>query len=202
MHDEERRKAGKLYSSAKLHDQKWIQGKMILDAYNNRSFGDRTEGPSLADVFAEYGEGSSIIPPFYYSQGVHIHIGKRLFANAWLMVLDEADVTIGDDVFLGPNVSIYTPIHPIDSGVRNTHLQYAKPVTIGSNVWVGGSVTILPGVTIGEGSVIGAGSVVTKDIPAGVVAAGNPCRVLRKITNEDKTYWEGELAAYQAEEQE
>jgi maltose O-acetyltransferase len=200
MNDEKRRQEGRLYSSAKLHDQKWIEAKMALDAVNQRSFGNRGGGNPLKDVFAELGEGSSVIPPLYYSQGAHIHIGDHVFVNAWLMVLDEADVVIGDHAYIGPNVSIYTPIHPLVPSVRNTGLQYAKPVHIGANVWIGGSVTILPGVTIGEGAVIGAGSVVTKDIPAGVVAVGNPCRVIRKITEEDQAYWEAEYQAYLDEE--
>ena len=200
MNDEERRVSGRLFDSGKLHDQKWMSGKGFLDTYNNRGFGTHGEEKSLADVFAADGEGSSIIPPFYYSQGKNVHIGRHFFANAWLMILDEADIFIGDNVFVGPSVSIYTPVHPYDARIRNTGLKIALPVTIGDNVWIGGNVTILPGVTIGEGSIIGAGSVVTKDIEPGVVAAGNPCRVIRRLGDADREKWEAMYEDYMAEE--
>ena len=108
-------------------------------------------------------------------------VGRRFFANFHLTILDEARVTIGDDCFIGPNVSIYTACHSTDPVERNSRREWAEPVTIGDNVWIGGSVTILPGVTIGNNVTIGAGSVVTKDIPDGVVAVGNPCRVVRNV---------------------
>ena len=117
--------------------------------------------------------------PFYCNYGKQIRVGKRFFANFNFTVLDEAPVTIGDDCFIGPNVSIYTACHSTDPVERNSRREWAEPVTIGDNVWIGGSVTILPGVTIGSNTTIGAGSVVTKDIPEGVVAAGNPCRVIK-----------------------
>lgn len=119
--------------------------------------------------------------PFYCDYGRQISVGKRFFANFNFTVLDEAPVTIGDNCFIGPNVSIYTACHSTDPVERNSRREWAEPVTIGDNVWIGGSVTILPGVTIGSNTTIGAGSVVTKDIPDGVVAAGNPCRVIKKI---------------------
>ena len=109
----------------------------------------------------------------------------RPFANTNLVILDGADVTIGDNVFIAPNVGIYTAGHPLDIGRRNAGLEYAYPIRIGNNVWIGGNVVILPGVTIGDGAVIGAGSVVTRDIPAHTLAVGNPCRPLRKIDEED-----------------
>ena len=119
--------------------------------------------------------------PFYCDYGKQIRVGKRFFANFNFTVLDEAPVTIGDDCFIGPNVSIYTACHSTDPQERNSRREWAEPVTIGDKVWIGGSVTILPGVSIGNNTTIGAGSVVTKDIPANVVAAGNPCKVLRKL---------------------
>jgi maltose O-acetyltransferase len=119
--------------------------------------------------------------PFYCDYGKQISVGRRFFANFHLTILDEARVTIGDDCFIGPNVSIYTACHSTDPVERNSRREWAEPVTIGDNVWVGGSVTILPGVTIGNNVTIGAGSVVTKDIPDNVVAVGNPCRVVRSI---------------------
>lgn len=118
--------------------------------------------------------------PFYCDYGSNIRVGRRFFANFNFTVLDEAPVTVGDDCFIGPNVSIYTACHSTDPVERNSRREWAKPVTIGDNVWIGGSVTILPGVTIGSNVTIGAGSVVVKDIPDGYVAVGNPCRVVKR----------------------
>ena len=118
--------------------------------------------------------------PFYCDYGSNIRVGRRFFANFNFTVLDEAPVTVGDDCFIGPNVSIYTACHSTGPIERNSRREWAKPVTIGDNVWIGGSVTILPGVTIGSNVTIGAGSVVVKDIPDGCVAVGNPCRVVKR----------------------
>ena len=118
--------------------------------------------------------------PFYCDYGSNIRVGRRFFANFNFTVLDEAPVTVGDDCFIGPNVSIYTACHSTDPVERNSRREWAKPVTIGDNVWIGGSVTILPGVTIGSNVTIGAGSVVVKDIPDDCVAVGNPCRVVKR----------------------
>ena len=140
-------------------------------------------------------EGVYLQGPIQFDYGVFTTIGENTYANFNFTVLDCAPVTIGDNVFFGPNVSILTPVHPICYEERNmfrkengqmTDREYAKPITIGSNCWIAGNVTICGGVTIGEGSVIGAGSVVTRDIPSGVVAAGVPCRVLREITDRDR----------------
>ncbi|MBE6248057.1 MAG: sugar O-acetyltransferase [Prevotella sp.] len=119
--------------------------------------------------------------PFRCDYGKQISIGKRFFANFNFTILDEAPVSIGDDCFIGPNVSIYTACHSTDPVERNTRREWAKPVSIGHNVWIGGSVTILPGVTIGDNVSIGAGSVVVKDIPSNTVAVGNPCKVIKSI---------------------
>lgn len=124
--------------------------------------------------------------PFYCDYGKNIRVGKRFFANFHFTVLDEAPVTIGDDAFIGPNVSIYTACHSTDPVERNTRQEWAKPVTIGNNCWIGGSVTILPGVTIGDNCTIGAGSVVTRDIPANSIAVGNPCHVIKKVMGKTK----------------
>lgn len=118
--------------------------------------------------------------PFYCDYGSNIRVGRRFFANFNFTVLDEAPVTVGDDCFIGPNVSIYTACHSTDPIERNSRREWARPVNIGDNVWIGGSVTILPGVTIGSNVTIGAGSVVVKDIPDDCVAVGNPCRVVKR----------------------
>ncbi len=136
----------------------------------------------LKGLLGAVGDDDIIInQPFYCDYGKQISVGKRFFANFHFTVLDEAKVTIGDDCFIGPNVSIYTACHSTDPVERNTRREWAEPVTIGDNVWIGGSVTILPGVTIGDNVTIGAGSVVTKDIPSNVVAVGNPCRVIKHL---------------------
>jgi len=127
-----------------------------------------------------------IEPPFHCDYGVNIHMGEGVFFNFNCTVLDVAEVWIGDRVMCAAHVQIYTATHPVHPADRRTMLEYGKPIRIGSDVWIGGGAVICPGVTIGDGTVIGAGSVVTRDIPANVVAAGNPCRVLRPITDADR----------------
>ena len=136
----------------------------------------------LKDLLGHVADDEIIVnQPFYCDYGKQIRVGKRFFANFNFTILDEARVTIGDDCFIGPNVSIYTACHSTDPVERNTRREWAEPVTIGDNVWIGGSVTILPGVTIGSNVTIGAGSVVTRDIPDNVVAVGNPCKVIKNL---------------------
>ena len=135
----------------------------------------------LSDLFGAGGESVWMQPPFYCDYGENIHLGERVFFNFNCVVLDVCRVTIGDFTLFGPAVQIYTPMHPMNAAERRL-AEFGKPVTIGSDVWVGGGALILPGVTIGDRAVIGAGSVVTRDVPAGVFAAGNPCRVIRRIT--------------------
>lgn len=140
-------------------------------------------------LFGSLGKNSWINPPFYCDYGKHIFIGDGFNANYGCVILDVGRVDIGNNVFFAPNVSVYTAGHPVHPAARGTMYEYGISVKIGNDVWVGGNSVILPGVTIGDGTVIGAGSVVTKDIPSGVVAAGNPCRVIRKITDEDLKYY-------------
>lgn len=135
----------------------------------------------LHDILGRCDDGTIINPPFLCDYGKHIRVGKGFFANFNFVVLDEAYATIGDDCFIGPNVSIYTACHSTDPVERDTRNEWAKPVTIGDNCWLGGSVTILPGVTIGNRCTIGAGSVVVTDIPDDSIAVGNPARVIKKI---------------------
>lgn len=126
-----------------------------------------------------------ITPPFWCDYGYNISIGEAFFSNYNLVILDEAAVTFGDHVFIAPNCGFYTAGHPLDATRRNAGLEYARPITVGDNVWIGASVHVMPGVTIGSNVVIGGGSVVVKDIPDNCVAVGNPCRVVRQITEED-----------------
>lgn len=148
------------------------------------------------ELFQSIGENFWIEPPFRCDYGCHISIGNNFYANYDCIIIDVCDVNIGDNVFLGPRVCIYTAGHPIDAVVRNMQLEYGKKITIGNSVWIGGNTVINPGVSIGDDVVIGSGSVVTKDIPSGVVAVGNPCRVIRKITEEDKKYWNAQADQY------
>ena len=127
-----------------------------------------------------------ITAPFYCDYGFNITIGENFYTNHNVTILDGAKVTFGDNVFIAPNCVFSTAGHPIDSEQRAKGLEIARPITVGNNVWIGANVSVLPGVTIGSSSIIGAGRVVNKDIPEGVIAAGNPCKVIRKITEEDK----------------
>ena len=142
-----------------------------IDARNRR----------IAKFFGAAGEDLLVITPMYCDYGCNTKVRKHFFANFNFTVLDEAEVTFGDHVFIGPNCSFYTAIHPIDVERRNQLLERSEPIHVGDNVWFGGNVTVLPGVTIGSNTTIGAGSVVTHDIPDGVVAVGNPCRVIRRV---------------------
>jgi maltose O-acetyltransferase len=135
----------------------------------------------MQDLLGKAGEGCSINPPFYVDYGSNIYLGDRVYMNLGCTILDCAEVRIGDGAMFGPNVQIYTATHPVDPVERASGLEFAKPIVIGKNVWVGGGAIICPGVTIGENTTIGAGSVVTKDIPANVVAAGNPAKVIKQI---------------------
>ncbi len=135
----------------------------------------------IKELIGSFGEGAFIRPPIHVDYGTYISIGERTFANYGLVALDVAQITIGADCQIGPNVQLLTPTHPVAPEPRRDKLEAAKPITIGDNVWLGGGVIVLAGVTIGDNSVIGAGAVVTKDIPANVVAVGNPARVVREL---------------------
>ena len=151
---------------------------------------DRADFETISRIVRELlgkSDGTAFInPPFYCDYGTHIEVGTGFFANYNCTMLDVGKIRIGDHVQFAPNVSIYTAGHPVHPATRNSLYEYGIDVTIGNNVWVGGNVVICPGVTIGDNAVIGAGSVVTKDIPAWTVAAGNPCRVIRQITEADR----------------
>ncbi|MEE0707904.1 MAG: sugar O-acetyltransferase [Gemmiger sp.] len=136
-----------------------------------------------------HGENVYFEPPFHCEYGKHIKVGENFYANIGCIMLDVAQITIGKNVLFGPNVSIYTAGHPIHYESRMSGYEYGVPVAIGDNVWIGGNCVILPGVKIGSNTVIGAGSIVTKEIPDNVLAAGNPCKVIREITTEDKAYY-------------
>lgn len=135
----------------------------------------------IRGLLGSCGEQFHINQPFRCDYGCNIYIGENFFANFNLTILDEAEVRIGNNVFIGPNVSMYTACHPLEPEARNTGVEWAEPITIGNNVWIGGGATILPGVTVGDNAVIGAGSVVTRDVPGNTVVAGNPAKVIRQV---------------------
>lgn len=143
----------------------------------------------VAELFGKVANNAFVNPPFYCDYGFNIEVGENFWANYNCTILDVAKVKIGKNCLLAPNVAIYTAGHPVDPDLRVAMYEYGIPVTIGDNVWIGGNSVICPGVTIGDNTVIGAGSVVTKDIPSNVVAAGNPCRVIREVTERDKQYY-------------
>lgn len=164
--------------------------RRLIQNFNNA---DRSDFDTLAKMAKEFlgksGESLFINPPFFCDYGKHIEVGDNFFANYNCTIIDVAKVNIGNNVMLAPNVAIYTAGHPIHPESRNSLYEYGIGVTIGNNVWIGGNVVITPGINIGDNVVIGAGSVVTHDIPDNVVAVGNPCRVMRHITDEDKKFY-------------
>ena len=163
--------------------------RRILQRLNTADHSDFDAISRIVKELLGKSEGAFINPPFYCDYGSHIEAGKNFFANYNCTIIDVAKVTIGDNCQMAPNVAIYTAGHPLHPVSRNSMYEYGISVSIGDNVWIGGNTVILPGVHIGSNTVIGAGSVVTKDIPDWVVAAGNPCRVIKQITEEDKKYY-------------
>lgn len=154
----------------------------LADAYHRAALADEAAArPLLEELLGSLGEDAFVKPPLFVDYGENITIGPRTFVNYHLTALDVAAITIGADCQIGPNVQLLTPTHPVEPGPRRAKLEAARPITIGDNVWLGGGVIVCPGVSIGDDSVIGAGAVVTRDIPAGVVALGNPARVVRSI---------------------
>lgn len=170
--------------------KKGIEAKRRTAAFNALDPADAAgQSKLLSEIFGKIGEGGTVFAPLHVDYGKNTEIGARFFANYNFVVLDVAKVTIGDDVFFGPNVSLITAGHPIHPTPRNARWEYGIGISIGNSVWLGANVVVNPGVTIGSNTVIGSGSVVTRDIPENVVAAGNPCRVLRAITEEDRNYY-------------
>lgn len=179
----ERMLAGDLYRGADPELEAEMRQAMVLTkAFNDSDPGDPDGRRALlGQLLGTLGDDVDIRPPLHVDYGSHLHVGDRTFINFGLMALDVAQIRIGQDVLMGPNVQLLTPTHPIDPEPRRAKWEAALPITIGDNVWIGGMAVICPGVTIGANSVIGAGAVVTKDIPADVVAVGNPARVIRSV---------------------
>ena len=189
MTDREKRDSGLLfdYTADPEMTQEHYACKDKCFAYNNilpSHIKERTA--LLKELFGKTGEELTVHSPFWCDYGYNIEVGENFFANHGCVFLDGGKITFGDNVFIAPLCGFYTAGHPVDAERRNIHLEYSHPITVGDNVWFGGGVQVMPGVTIGSNVVIGAGSVVVHDIPDGVVAVGNPCRVVRPITKEDK----------------
>ncbi len=188
MTEKEKAAAGLLYDAnydEELQKERIYCKDMCME-YNHLRFSQTEQQQTLIrKLLGKVSDGYYITPPFWCDYGYNIEIGRNFYANHNCIILDAAKVRFGDNVFVAPNCCFSTSGHPIDKIQRNDGLEYAYPISIGNDVWIGAGVTVLPGVTIGNNVVIGAGSVVNKDIPSGVIAVGNPCRVLRQITSED-----------------
>ncbi|MDD3411440.1 MAG: sugar O-acetyltransferase [Eubacteriales bacterium] len=198
--------AGVLFSPA---DPELVAIKLRTHNLNldfNKTYEDEAEKRAelIRQIVGKTGEGVRMQGPIFFHYGTHTTIGDHFFANFSFTVQDDAPVTIGDNCNFGPNVTIVTPVHPLVPGERRSmldkdgnvkHLCYAKPVHIGNDCWFGANVVVCPGVTVGDGCVIGAGSVVTRDVPPGSFAAGNPCRVIREITEADSMRHKPEILA-------
>jgi acetyltransferase-like isoleucine patch superfamily enzyme len=186
--EKEKSHAGKLYKAfgKELFDERQYAKKLVFqfNALHPSMISERDE--IIRKLLCSTGEKFFIEPPFRCDYGYNITIGNNFYSNYNLIILDCAKTVIGDNVLIGPNVGIYTAGHPVHYELRNQEYEFALPITIGNSVWIGGNVVINPGISIGDNSVIGSGSIVTKDIPSNVVAAGNPCRILREITDDNR----------------
>lgn len=201
MHLKERMENGMLFYEHGHKDPVDIQQEQELDAerkrckevmfdYNNtRPSEDEKRTAILKGILGDCGDHVFIENPVHMSYGTHVHLGEHFYANFNLVIVDDMDVYIGDRVMIGPNVTICTTGHPVYPLYREMVAHYSLPIHIGNNVWIGANSVVLPGVTIGDNTVIGAGSIVTRDIPANVVAVGNPCRVMRPISDRDREYY-------------
>lgn len=180
--------AGKIYDAN--YDQELVAARvdakeLCYDFNHARPSEEAKRQGIIRQLLGKTGNQFEITGPFYCDYGFNVEIGENFYANHNLVILDGAKVTFGDNVFVAPDCGFYTAGHPLDADRRNKGLEYAKPITVGNNVWFGGGVKVMPGVTIGDRAVIGGGSVVTKDIPANMIAVGNPCKPIREITEAD-----------------
>lgn len=189
MNNIERRDAGLPYIADEEVLAQYRRCRALLDRLNRAPFDDLELHRTIASELLGESENAVINPPFFCDYGFNIRAGKNLYINYNCTILDVCRVTIGDNCLMAPNVSIYTAGHPLHPAARAAGYEYGAPVTIGDNVWIGGGAMILPGVTVGSNCVIAAGSVVTKDVPDWSLAAGNPCRVIRRITDEDFAFY-------------
>ncbi|MCI5800152.1 MAG: sugar O-acetyltransferase [Victivallales bacterium] len=191
MNAKERMKSGKIYfcTDEELAKEQLRRLDRLYDFNQTRPSEMPKRMALLKEILAEVGENCYVEPPLHANWGCHTHFGNNVYANFNLTLVDDTDIYVGDGVLFGPNVVVAVAGHPVDPDLRRKVAQFNLPVHIGNNVWIGAGAIILPGITIGDNSVIGAGSVVTKDVPANVVAVGNPCRVLREIGEHDREYY-------------
>lgn len=189
---------GKLYIANDPELKKLSRtGRQIVDQYNNLLHLEENKALLLLPkIFKSIGIDSYIEKDLYVDYGSNTSIGEHFYANTRLVLLDVAEINIGNNVMFGPNVSLLTAAHPIDAAIRNEGLEYGLPINIHNNVWIGGNVVVNPGVTIGSNSIVGSGSVVTKDIPENSIVVGNPAKVLRKIDQHDRVIWNEKKEAY------
>lgn len=188
MTEKEKRDRGEIYDANNDADlgAEMLKCKDICFKYNSlKPSKIEKREKIIKKLFGKTGGNFNILAPFWCDYGYNIEIGENFFSNHNCVILDGAKVKFGDNVFIAPDCGFYTAGHPVDSARRNAGLEYAYPITVGNNVWFGGGVKVMPGVTIGNNVVIGGGSVVTHDIPDNVIAVGNPCKILRKISEED-----------------
>ena len=191
MNAKERMKSGKIYfcTDEELAKEQLRRLDRLYDFNQTRPSEMPKRMALLKEILAEVGENCYVEPPLHSNCGCHTHFGNNVYANFNLTLVDDTDIYVGDGVLFGPNVVVAVARHPVDPDLRRKVAQFNLPVHIGNNVWIGAGAIILPGIAIGDNSVIGAGSVVTKDVPANVVAVGNPCRVLREIGEHDREYY-------------
>lgn len=191
MNAKERMKSGKIYfcTDEELAKEQLRRLDRLYDFNQTRPSEMPKRMALLKEILAEVGENCYVESPLHANWGCHTHFGNNVYANFNLTLVDDTDIYVGDGVLFGPNVVVAVAGHPVDPDLRRKVAQFNLPVHIGNNVWIGAGAIILPGITIGDNSVIGAGSVVTKDVPANVVAVGNPCRVLREIGEHDREYY-------------
>ena len=194
----ERMIKGQYFNSSNDLYERILSCHKVLESYNSlrvSDFGERSA--ILKSLVGSIGQRSMIVAPFYCDYGVNIALGNSCFVNYDCVFLDSAPISVGDHVFIGPQVGIYTSMHPIDADLRGLWREKAKSIIIKNNVWIGGHATLCPGVTINEDVVIGAGSVVTNNIPSHVIAVGNPCHILHEITDEERQIWQHYETEYQ-----
>lgn len=189
---------GDLYLARGINDENnALNARALCQRINQLPINDREEIVRLEkELFGGTGENIYVNPPLYIDYGKHIFMGNNVYCNMDCVFLDVNTITIGNNVMLGPRVNLFTAGHPIDANVRISDLEFGLPIVIEDNVWIGGNSTILPGITVGENSIVAAGAVVTKDVPANSIVGGNPARLIRAISDEDKAYWASKSKDY------
>ena len=198
--DYEQMLAGELYFAPNIFPENGsLAGKKLAQQINQEPVENKEEIRRLErKLFGKTGESFFVTPPLYVDYGRHVELGENFYANMDCVFLDVNKIIFGDNVMVGPRAGFYTAGHPTDASVRIKDLEFGLPIRVEDNVWIGANAMILPGVTIGKNAIVGAGAVVTKDVPENTIVGGNPARVIREITEEDKKKWEAEMKEYHA----